>query len=287
MPPGDALGDWTAALAEARGEFVRLLADDDILFDRALTILPGAIESAAGDASIIGVAAPTLIETPQGAEAFAYPNIDAGDALVRLSGYLSGDRPNVLLYSPVRRTTMAWALDIVRKKPLAFPFDDQLSSMLYLVAGKFARMTRLMYVHDASKTDASQRAGAAFYEQAHLDPATDRLHWFMCGFEGATLLRHANLPAGYSPQQRQAMADLWFSAMFARFRAQPRPTHGSRLAAEAEKMCVRWNEAAGRLSFADMLADICQFMALSSQENALKYFAFWSAMLGLRQAGAA
>ena len=52
-------------------------------------------------------------------------------------------------------------------------------------------------------------------------------------------------------------------------------------------MCARWKDAAGRLSFADMLADICQFMALSSQESALKYFAFWSAMLGLRQAGAA
>ena len=39
--------------------------------------------------------------------------------------------------------------------------------------------------------------------------------------------------------------------------------------------------------FGDMLADICQFLALSSQENALKYFAFWSTILGLRQAPAA
>ena len=52
-------------------------------------------------------------------------------------------------------------------------------------------------------------------------------------------------------------------------------------------MCAHLRDTAGRLSFADMLADICQFLALSSQENALKYFAFWSALLGLRQAGAA
>jgi len=91
----------------------------------------------------------------------------------------------------------------------------------------------------------------------------------------------------YSPAQRQALADLWFSTMFNRFRQQPRDDFGSPLAGEAEKLCGRWREAAGRLSFGDMLADVCHFLALSSQENALKYFAFWSTILGLRQAPAA
>jgi hypothetical protein len=95
------------------------------------------------------------------------------------------------------------------------------------------------------------------------------------------------LQHSYSPQQRQALADLWFSAMFTRFRTDPRDAYGSPLAGEAEKLCARWKEAAGRLSFADMLADICQFLALTSQDNALKYFAFWSTILGLRQAPAA
>jgi hypothetical protein len=148
-------------------------------------------------------------------------------------------------------------------------------------------MTRLMYVCQATTDDSARGGNAAFYQQARLDPAINRLHWFLCGFEGATLIRHAALPAGYSPQQRQAMADLWFSAMFERFRTRPREAYGSPLAGEAEKLCVRWKDAAGRLSFADMLADICQFMALSSQDGALKYFAYWSGMLGLRQAGAA
>ena len=287
VPPGEPPGDWTDALDTAQGDFVLLMADDDVLFDRAMTMLPGVIESVAADASVIGVAAPGLIETPQGAEAFAYPNIDADDPLVRLSGYLSADRPNTLLFSPVRRATMRWALDILRDRPLAFPFDDELSSLLYLAAGKFARMTRLMHVHDGSKANSARGAEAAFYERAHLDPAINKLNWFLCGFEGATLIRHASLPHAYSPQQRQAMADLWFTAMFARFKAQPREAYGSPLAGEAEKTCARWKETAGRLSFADMLADICQFLALSSQESALEYFAYWSEMLGLRQAGAA
>ena len=50
---------------------------------------------------------------------------------------------------------------------------------------------------------------------------------------------------------------------------------------------TRTGAAAGQLSFESMLADICQFMALASKENALKYFAYWSAMIGLRQAPAA
>jgi hypothetical protein len=286
-PPGEARENWAETLAAAQGDFALLMSGDDVLFDRAMTMLPGVLESVAADASVIGVAAPSLIETPKGAEAFDYPNIDADDPLVRLSGYLSAERPNVLLFSPVRRATITWALDILRDKPLALPFDDQLSSMLYLVAGKFARMTRLMHVHDAGMADAARGAEAAFYERAHLDPAINTLHWLMCGFEGATLIRHADLPVGYSPQQRQAMADLWFSAMFGRFKVHPRETYGSPLAGEAAKTCARWTAAAGRLSFADMLADICQFLALSSQETALKYFASWSAMLGLRQAGVA
>ena len=171
VPPGGARGDWTEALADAQGDFVLVVADDDVLFDRAMTMLPGVVESVVADASVIGIAAPSLIETSLGAEAFAYPNIDADDPLGRLSGYLSGDRSNVLLFSPVRRTTIVWALGILRERPLAFPFDDHLSSMLYLVAGKFARMTRLMHVHDTGRADAMRSAEAAFYERSHLDSA--------------------------------------------------------------------------------------------------------------------
>jgi hypothetical protein len=287
VSPGDGRADWSDALAEARGDFVLVMDDDDVLFDRAMITLPGVVESIAADASVIGIAAPSLIETPLGVEAFAYPNIDAADPLVRLSGYLSADKPNVLLFSPVRRATMIWALDILRERPLAFPFDDQLSSLLYLLAGKFARMTRLMHVHDTSRADATRSTRAAFYERAHLDPTINKLNWLLCGFEGATLIRHASLPSHYSPQQRQTMADLWFSAMFARFKSQLREAFGSPFSGEAEQMCAHLQDAAGRLSFADMLADICQFIALSSQESALKYFAYWSVMLGLRQAGAA
>jgi hypothetical protein len=287
IPPGPARGDWTGALSAANGDFVLLMADDDVLFDRAMTMLPGVVESVAADSSVIGIAAPSLIETPFGAEAFAYPNIDADDPLVRLSGYLSVAQSNVLLFSPVRRATIVWALDLLRERPLSFPFDDQLSSMLYLVAGKFARMTRLMHVHDTGRADGIRGVEVDLYERRHLDPAINKLNWFLCGFEGATLIRHVNFPTNYSPQQRQAMADLWFSAMFARFKSQPREALGSPLADEAEKTCAHLREAAGQLSFADMLANICQFMALSSQDSALKYFAYWSAMLGLRQAGAA
>ena len=289
-PPCTAHENRRAALNEARGDFVYLLADDDLCFDRALASLAGVVESVAADPAVIGVAAPTLIETAQGSQGVAYPNIDADDPLVRLSGYLSSQGPNVLLFSPVRRATMKWASEVIDGKPFAFPFDGEIASLLYLLSGKFARMKRLMYVYDSGYTEAT---GAALgidlnvYKSSALDPAIDKLHWFLCGFEGATLIRNVAMQPNYSPAQRQALADLWFSTMFNRFRQQPREDFGSPLAGEAEKLCGRWREAAGRLSFGDMLADVCHFLALSSQENALKYFAFWSTTLGLRQAPAA
>ena len=288
--PCGAHENWREAFNEARGDFVYVLSDDDLCFDRALASLPGVIESIAADPAIIGVAASTLIETSQGSQGFAYPNIDADDPVVRLSGYLSSQGPNVLLFSPVRRATMKWAFEVVYGKPFAFSFDDQISSLLYLLSGKFARMKRLMYVYDFGNweaTSTAQRIDMNFYKSSALDPAINKLHWFLCGFEGATLIRNMALQPNYSPAQRQALADLWFSTMFNRFRQQPRDDFGSPLAGEAEKLCGRWREAAGRLSFGDMLADVCHFLALSSQENALKYFAFWSTILGLRQAPAA
>jgi hypothetical protein len=289
-PPCDARENRRQAFALAQGDFVYMLSDDDVCFDRALTMLPGVIESVVADRTVIGVAAPVLIENTQGTQAFAYPNIDADDPLVRLSGYLSAERRNLLAASPIRRTTMARAREVIDSKPFAFPFDDQILSLLYLLTGKFGRMKRLMYIDN---TDDGDTAGAAaqrdadVYKASALDPATNKLHWFLCGFEGATLIRNMAIEPDYAPAQRQALADLWFSTMFNSFKLQPRNDAGSPLGGEAEKLCARWREAAGQLSFADMLADICQFLALSSQENALKYFAFWSTILGLRRAPAA
>jgi hypothetical protein len=57
--------------------------------------------------------------------------------------------------------------------------------------------------------------------------------------------------------------------------------------AEAEALCARWREAGGRLSCPDMLADVCRVLALSSQQNADAYQAYWGEMLGLRRAPAA
>ena len=69
--------------------------------------------------------------------------------------------------------------------------------------------------------------------------------------------------------------------------AHPREDLGSALAAQAEKLCAKWKGAAGQLSFEEMLADICQFMALFSPEDAMAYFTFWAHFLGMRQAPAA
>ena len=288
-PPCDARTNRREALREARGDFVCLLDDDALCFDRAIAMLPGVIEGVLADPAIVGVAAPALIETAQGAQAFAYPNIDADDPLVRLSGFLSAPGPNLLASAPVRRTTLLRALEAIDERPFAFAFDDRLVSLLCLLGGRFARTTRLMRVEDAGAQADGNRppADTEFYRAARLDPATDRLYWYLCGFEGASLIRTTALDPDYSPEQRQALADLWLSAMFARFRDEPRGSHGSPLGGEADALCGRWREAGPRLPFDDMLADICRFLALSSQDNARRYAAFWSARPDSREAPAA
>ena len=288
--PCEAHENWAKAFEQAKGEFVFFLSDDDTCFDRAIADLPKTIEAVGHDPSVVGVTGTTFIDATQGASFVDYPNVDADDAPTRLSGYLSSNSPNVILFSPARRAAMKWVMEIINAKPFQLSFDDQLSSMLYLLRGKYARLNRILFCYDPhhwEKAETAQREDLKFYTAAKLDPAINKLHWLLCAFEGACLIRNLALTPNYSLAQRQIMADRWFAVMFNRFKSHGRADFGSPLSANAEILCAKWTLAAGQLSFAALLADICQFLALSSQENSLKYFAFWSTIIGLRQAPAA
>jgi hypothetical protein len=166
--------------------------------------------------------------------------------------------------------------------PFAFSFNDQIISLLYLLHGKFIRLNRLMYTYDFHNweaTERGQRIDLDYYTAAKQDPAINKLHWFLCGFEGATLIRTLNSIPNYTLQQRQVMADRWFSTMFGRFTGHKREGFGSALSREADILCEKWKSAAGRLSFHEMLADICDFMSLSSKERSQKYYNFWNSIL--------
>lgn len=290
VEPCEPRENWTQLFGQAKGEFVFFLSDDDVCFDRAIAALPGIIAGVVDDRSVAGIAGTCAIETSQGTSIFAYPNIDADDPLARISGYLSSDGPNVLLFSPIRRQVMQFSLDLANAMPFSFSFSDQIISLLYLLSGKFSRLKRLMYVYDFGNWEIAETAQLIdldYYTAEKLDPAINKLHWFLCGFEGATLIRNLNTLPNYTMAQRQAMADLWFSTMFIRFKNHKRQSYSSALLQDADVLCEKWKSAAGRLSFHDMLVDICEFMALSSKDNSLKYYAFWNAILNKRQASAA
>ena len=48
-----------------------------------------------------------------------------------------------------------------------------------------------------------------------LDLATNKLHWLMCGFEGAVLIMNSDIIPNYPAAQRQPIADRSFATMFA------------------------------------------------------------------------
>jgi hypothetical protein len=185
---------------------------------------------------------------------------------------------NALVYSPVRRQLLQQTFDFMRAMPFAFSFHDQITCLLYLLTGKFARLNRLMYLYDVGEwesPDSAQERDLAFYRSANLDPSINKLHWLLCAFEGAVLIRNAEVFTHYPPEQRQDMADRWFSTMFVRFKNSRRTAAGSRFEREADTLCDKWRSAAGRLSFPELLIDIGEFIALSSVANAEKYLTFW------------
>jgi hypothetical protein len=161
---------------------------------------------------------------------------------------------------------------------------------LYILQGRFVPLDRLLYCYDPGNWDffaTEQQEHLKYYIRASPDPALNKLHWLLCAFEGAVLIRNLAPLSAYSLSQRQQMADYWFSYMFSKFQVAKQEDLGSAFAADAEKLCVKWKAAAGQLSFEALLADFCQFLALFSVGASMKYFAYWGNMLSLRQAPAA
>lgn len=280
--PCSAIENHTEIVRLAKGDYVFVVADDDFGFDRAMTSLPGLIGQYADDRSVVGITGMYAVEHANGSSIVGYDNLDSNEVMARVTGYLAYQGVNALVYSPMRREFFQRIFDFVGAMPFPFSFHDQISCLLYLLNGKFARLKRLMYLYDVGDWDVpatAQQRDLGFYAASKLDPAINKLHWFLCGFEGAVLIRNSDMFPDYPLVQRQAMADRWFATMFMRFANSNRDAFGSPHAKDAEALCARWKVSAGRLSFHDMLGDICQFIALSSQSDSQKYFDYWNSTL--------
>lgn len=288
--PCGPLENFSATLALAKGDFVFCLADDDMFFDRAAAALPALLERFGGDPGVIGVAGNYIVESSKGSGLTVYQNIDSDDVTARIAGYLSYPGANVLAYSPLRRATLEKIFRFMQAMPIFLSFHDQITCLLYLLNGRFVRLPKLIYGYDFGPwedMESAQKRDMAFYKAAGLDAAISKLHWFLCGFEGAILIRNGDAFPDYAPAQRQAMADQWFSLMFKRFLSNPRLTFGSQFGVQADALCAKLRSSAGHLSFVDMLSDICHFIALSSPDKAQSYLSFWAGMLKPRRPAAA
>lgn len=280
--PCDALTNVTEIINLARGEFVFLLGDDDFGFDQAIAALPKTIAQLSHDQSVAGITGIYAIESPDASAVVDYKNIDSADAIVRLAGYLECGGPNVMIYAPVRREIFKRVFAFTKKLPFLFSFHDQIICLLYLLNGRFVRLNRLLYLYDAgpwSAAESAQKRDLGFYQTAGLDPAINKLHWFICAFEGAVLIRNSDIFSSVPLGQRQAMADIWFSTMYRRFQGNPRYTFDSTFADEAEKLCTKLRAVSGQLSFQSMLAAISGFISLFSKSRAQTYFDFWDAIV--------
>jgi hypothetical protein len=270
----------------AKGEFVFALADDDFCFDHAVAALPGIIEQCRDDASVAGITGAYAVESSQSTAIVTYKDIDSPDVATRVAGYLSHSGPNALIYSVIRRDAAQRLFSFFKSMPAAFSFHDQVMCLFYLLNGKFIPLNRLLYLYDHGlweRRDTAQQRDLDHYSAGGLDPAINLLHWFICGFEGAVLVRNAGdlFPAS-PPALKQAIADAWFAVMFSRFKLDNRTAFESGLAREAEALRAKLLAASGQLSFHSMLAEISVFMALSEPEFALRYANFWSAVIDRR-----
>jgi hypothetical protein len=277
--------NYTEILRQANGDFVFCLGDDDLFFDHAIGDLPGAIAQIGADRSFVGITGTYAIETSKGTSLANYQNIDSDDASMRVAGFLGYPGPNVLAYSVVRRDLVNRVLDFMNAMPFNFSFHDQIICMLYLLNGKFFRLQRLMYLYDLGDwetADSAQKRDLDFYNAGGLDPAINKLHWILLGFEGASLIMNADSLTTLAGTQRQPIADLWFSTMFALFRRANRSAFGSPLTEDSERWCEKLRGSTGQLSFQNILAEISGFFALSSASGGQDYFNFWDAVINKR-----
>ena len=286
VEPCEPRENYLELLRLATGEFVFCVGDDDLFFDHAIGDLPAVIGQIGEDRSYIGITGTYAIETSKGTSLATYQNIDSEDAGARVNTLLNYPGPNVLFYSVMRRELVCRVFDFMNTVPFYFSFHDQVLCMLYLINGKFFSLQRLMYLYDMGlweSAESAQKRDLDFYNDAGLDPAINKVHWLLCGFEGASLIMHADTLTALAPAQRQPIADRWFSTMFVRFNRDNRTAFDSPLTAEADRLCQKLRSSTGHLTFQNILAEISGFMALTSKTNAQDYFDFWDAVINKRQ----
>jgi glycosyltransferase involved in cell wall biosynthesis len=262
----------------ASGDFVYLVGDDDWFSTRGLDQLHTRMVSVYDDQTFESGTGDYLIETSTQTGFLRYANLECPSSHERLVGYLNARAPNVLFYSAVRKPLALRCASFLESLPYKLSFHDQLISLIYLAAGRIATIERVVYQYDLGTWETSHgtlNKDRATYRDAGLPIEIDRLHWLICGLEGALLLRSKFLSE--FPFERELDSSLWFRTNLAHFR------HATR---EAGYAAGPINDASQRLrdkwlaesepNLNELLLDISDVLELADPAGAERYFSYWS-----------
>jgi hypothetical protein len=222
-----------------------------------------------------------VIELRAGSGFLRYAGIESSDAFARMMGYIQTKGPNALYYSVVKRSLLQFSLNFVSSLPYKFSFHDQLMVALWLAMGRALRVERLFYHYDQTEWETQEGTLAkdrAWYVNAGLPIELDRLHWLICGLEGALTLNSPRVSTMGSYDGRR-VSELWFAAMFERLRHWdrelgwgPTPTNEA-----AKRLTEKWL-ASGEVNLHELLVDLCDVFEITDKSGAQRYFEFWSSV---------
>jgi hypothetical protein len=279
--PCDADTNFVQSLLASTGDFVLFVGDDDSCFDRGIAAMSSAAGRCADDPSVAGLTGAYALEETHVSRIVSYPDLDSVDIVKRVDGFLGYQGPNLIFYSAVRRQLTLDTFQFMAGHPFQLPFHDNLYSLIYLLSGKFIHVGRLTVIYDNTNWDAAEvgvQNDLKFYLAAGMDPIIRQLHWFLCGFEGASLILFSRFGAQHPLAQRQAMASKWFELMFRRFAEDAQNSFGSDLALPASLVREKLLRGFPNFTLEAVLDDLCEFIRLFSPEKAELYHDFWKSI---------
>jgi len=281
VPNRGGVENFIEIVRAATGDFVIYLADDDWLSTRGLEQLHAMGEPFATDSSVSGLTGTFLIETSNMTGFLKFDSLDAFDAHRRLEGYFKANGPNVLFYAAIRRSVMVFCQELLERLPYKFSFHDQIMTLVYVAAGRLVQIDRAVYFYDLGEWESAEGTLAkdrAFYRESGLPVELDRLHWLICGLEGALLLR-SRLLTDKGFKDAPTLASAWFSENFARFYARNREMGYADSPANmiTQQIKTKWR-GIGQANLSELLLDICSAFEVVDKDGADRYFNFWSTL---------
>jgi len=250
----------------AKGEFVTMASDDDIIFPRGVEATFEAVRSITDNKLWVGSHGTYSLEQSNGSHGLHYQHLGSPRALERVQGYSEFPGPNLLFYSTIRRSVMLESMEwAFVKHPLKTSFNDQLCVLWWLLKGQFKDVGRFIFSYDNGNWESINQAAkrdADIAAISHTPKAVTRMHWLACGLEGALLAkRFGEIDAG----------KVWFDLQYKRFKADMRDSE----VPEAEALAKKWREAK-RIVPKDILSDLCTLIAMTDKPKADAYKEFWA-----------